>query len=721
MKILITILIIISSLTLKSREIKVIDDICLFPIVSAKIYIIDSNNKLQKGYLTNEKGIFNIDTNKELLVKISAIGYETKEVLISEKINIFRLAQKEYLSEKVVVTGNIIPDSRDNSIYDLKVISAKELKYTAPANLRESLNNNPNINITNRSGFGSSITLNGLSGSNIKILKDGVPVVGRLNGNIDLNHLNLNDIKQIEIIDGPMSSLYGSNAFGGVINLISETSHKSGFSGNINSKNNSLGQFFLNAALTNRSELGTMKFSLGRNYLSGFSNDENSRLQTWKPREQYQAGLSFKKHNNNLNYLANINYFTEKMTSRGELLAPYFVTAFDIYTHTKRFASSFKINGFLSDDYYFNSLVSYSYYQRNREKYFKDMTTLNEYLVENNDNVELNDIFGRIFIEHSFSNKTKIQFGIDNTFQNINSDRIISNENNDNNLSTFLISNFQFSNLKIAPAFRLNYNDNYGVKFTPTFNSKYKYKDFDFSLTIASGYRTPDLKEKYLEFNFSETINILGNTNLKPETAQHFKFKTQYKIETKKMNNITSLSVYYNHLNNLINTVQISDTHWQYHNLEQQTTTGVNLSHSLYYDDFSINTYFNYNGINNYFENEKISFSPNLDIKTGYNLDFLNSNISLSYKYTGKINSYYINNNNIIERSFINDYQNLDLTMYFELIEQSLHLNLGIRNILDDTDADINGKVRGYSSSKDANKIDINYGCSFFLNLKYEF
>src|ERR1043165_1344266 len=62
--------------------------------------------------------------------------------------------------------------------------------------------------------------MQGLTGENIKILVDGVPVIGRQNGNIDLSQIDMSNVERIEIAEGPLSINYGSNALGGVINII---------------------------------------------------------------------------------------------------------------------------------------------------------------------------------------------------------------------------------------------------------------------------------------------------------------------------------------------------------------------------------------------------------------------------------------------------------------------------------------------------------------------
>ncbi|MBK6817585.1 MAG: TonB-dependent receptor plug domain-containing protein [Saprospiraceae bacterium] len=71
-------------------------------------------------------------------------------------------------------------------------------------------------------GLGSGIQLQGFNPDYTLILLDGEPLVGRNTGLLDLNRLSPNAVKQIEIVKGPSSSLYGSEALAGVVNIITE-------------------------------------------------------------------------------------------------------------------------------------------------------------------------------------------------------------------------------------------------------------------------------------------------------------------------------------------------------------------------------------------------------------------------------------------------------------------------------------------------------------------
>ena len=89
-------------------------------------------------------------------------------------------------------------------------------------NLAEALSNETSIRLTVDPSTGTSIELQGMGGENIKYLIDGVPVVGRVRGDIDLEQINMENVDHIEIVKGPMSVQYGTSAIAGVVNIITK-------------------------------------------------------------------------------------------------------------------------------------------------------------------------------------------------------------------------------------------------------------------------------------------------------------------------------------------------------------------------------------------------------------------------------------------------------------------------------------------------------------------
>jgi outer membrane receptor for ferrienterochelin and colicins len=102
------------------------------------------------------------------------------------------------------------------------IILEKEVQEFSASKLYDVITKQTGIvSVTTKTGT-EGLQMQGLDASYTTILIDGFPVIGRLFGALDLNRISVSDIEKIEVIKGPFSSLYGSNALGGVINLISK-------------------------------------------------------------------------------------------------------------------------------------------------------------------------------------------------------------------------------------------------------------------------------------------------------------------------------------------------------------------------------------------------------------------------------------------------------------------------------------------------------------------
>ena len=128
---------------------------------------------------------------------------------------------KKQINE-VVVTGQINELSIKKSVHKIRVIDSKIINSGLYQNLANIIEKELNIKLSEDNLLGSSLSIQGISGQNVKILIDNIPVIGRLNGNIDISQISLNNIEKIEIVEGPLSTVYGTDALAGTINLITK-------------------------------------------------------------------------------------------------------------------------------------------------------------------------------------------------------------------------------------------------------------------------------------------------------------------------------------------------------------------------------------------------------------------------------------------------------------------------------------------------------------------
>jgi outer membrane receptor for ferrienterochelin and colicins len=157
---------------------------------------------------------------------IFALGYETKVLSGQECIGKTQiiLKEKESALEEVVVSAT----RTDRSVSDLPmpvtVLSQEKIQQTGGIRLSEVLLEQTGLQIS--TDHGSGLQMQGLDSDYILILLDGEPLIGRTAGTFDLDRISVSNIERIEILRGPSSAIYGSEAMAGVINIITKSGTK---------------------------------------------------------------------------------------------------------------------------------------------------------------------------------------------------------------------------------------------------------------------------------------------------------------------------------------------------------------------------------------------------------------------------------------------------------------------------------------------------------------
>ena len=129
--------------------------------------------------------------------------------------------------EEVVVTATKTLRQLSTLPLPVKLISNQEITNSNSSRLSDILDDQPGIFIVPDFGGGNGVQIQGLDSQYTLLLIDGSPVIGRQSGTLDLDRISIGNIEQIEIIKGSSSSLYGTDAIGGVVNLITSRTNDS--------------------------------------------------------------------------------------------------------------------------------------------------------------------------------------------------------------------------------------------------------------------------------------------------------------------------------------------------------------------------------------------------------------------------------------------------------------------------------------------------------------
>ena len=195
--------------------------------VLSYVNIYLKKNKL--GTASDDNGFYEIKNipNGTHTVIISSVGYKTKSVKISfnndKIIRDFSLVSNNSLDE-IVISGTLRPVSKSNSPVPVEVYSQTFFRKNPTPSIFESLQNvngvRPQLNCSVCNT--GDIHINGLEGSYTFVLIDGMPIVSGLSTVYGLTGIPQALIERVEIVKGPASTLYGSEAVGGIINVITK-------------------------------------------------------------------------------------------------------------------------------------------------------------------------------------------------------------------------------------------------------------------------------------------------------------------------------------------------------------------------------------------------------------------------------------------------------------------------------------------------------------------
>lgn len=183
------------------------------------------------GTVSNEKGQFefrNLSAGKYTL-RVQAMGYKPMEktVTVSNTLTAevyFSLEEESFMTDEVVVSANRNEVSRKMAPVVVNVMSAKLFETVNSTDLAKSLNFQSGLRVENNCqncGF-PQVRINGLEGPYSQILINSRPIISALSGVYGLEQIPVNMIERVEVVRGGGSALFGANAVGGTINIITK-------------------------------------------------------------------------------------------------------------------------------------------------------------------------------------------------------------------------------------------------------------------------------------------------------------------------------------------------------------------------------------------------------------------------------------------------------------------------------------------------------------------
>lgn len=649
---------------------------------------------------------------------------------------------------EVVITGQYKPQSVKNSVYQVRVITADRIRKQGATKLQDVLNSEMNIRFSQDPATGGSdISMLGLSGQNVKILVDGLPMIGRqgTSNEININQIDVNSIERIEIIEGPMSVIYGADALAGVINIITKKANSSKFSITARVQEETVGKEYdwdtkgvhnqsLNASFRHKGwDIGG---GFSYYYFGGWKGDSTARELTWHWKNQIMGNgyIGYTTSKFNIRYriegldeiITNPGNFKLLQSESGDSLA------FDQEYLSRRVMQQLQAGYFVNSNLSFQLQASYSRFSRqvfssvlsqNTGKYSLNPDTSSQSLDK------FNGLTTRALALYRVSRVFSLQPGVDINIEHGSGQRLKTGVNHIEDYAFFITSEITpNSRINIRPGLRFIHNSVYDAPpVIPSINTKFALTDhLDLRLAYARGFRSPALRELY--YNFVDANHkIFGNPDLKAETSNSFTGSLAWrKTTTKKAVFTATLNGFYNDVKNLIDFAQMSGspTDFEYQNIANFKSAGANINGAYNYKNWNLSAGFGYTGRYNQFTEEdkslpEFNWSPEVTSIIGYNFFKLGLSANLFYKFTGKLPFYQIETiggQEVIQLAHTEGYHWADFSLTKKLFNY-FTINAGIKNLFD-LDVVNSASTSGAHVSSGSTRL-IAYGRSYFAGLVF--
>ncbi|HCX20488.1 MAG: TonB-dependent receptor [Flammeovirgaceae bacterium] len=713
------------------------------PLTGATVVI--QNETSSEILITSQKGEVSINHLPPFKIQISHVGYETvREDITNENQVSHYLKPTTSTLEEVVVTGQFEPQSARKSVYQVKSIDSRRIEAQAATNLQEVLSNELNIRFTRDNATGTSgLNLQGLSGQNIKILLDGVPIVGRSGtaNEIDLSQINVQNIEHIEIVEGPLSVNYGADALAGVINIITKKESNS-LNLNVQIQEETIGKGYSwfddglhNASVQVRGSIAekwSVEGNVRLNNYGGWTGTGTERDKMWYPKDQFFTGGLIRYAGNDFDIYYRLDYLDETITNLGEiqdsnpLRDPY---AIDEQYLANRMNHQIQANAHLKD-FTLNSVVSFTDYERRTHQFSTNLATGSESTT--NDSEQDTIYYSSFFQRQTLTNNQpwtlgsvgiNMQLGVDSDIQTAGGSTLSAGDKHSTDLGVFTSVELDWNRLKVRPGVRLIYNSLFESSPTPSVNVKYGFNDqLTLRLGYGRGFRAPSIRELYHEF-IDANHNIVGNENLKPEYSHNVNADIDYQLSVD-LN--FELSGFYNHIDNQITyfTPAASNQPTSYVNLFVYRTTGGTLEGEWTNNVLQINSGVSYIGrYQRLSESEDVPqfvFSPNANLNVIYRL-LDHWQLASYYRYTGANKSYQLveeGDESLPQLRQIEGFHFWDMNLTRTI--KNFKITAGVKNLLNVTSVNSN-LSSGSAHGGGTGATSIAYGRSWLLRLNYQF
>lgn len=475
------------------------------------------------GVVSDSEGYYTLSLpgSRPYTLQVSFIGYDP----VTESVNgnhagmlNFRLKENNIMLDQIVVTGTRTPKLLKDVPIVTRVISEQDIRRTDATHIGDLLQTElPGIEFSYSMNQQILLNMSGFGGNSVLFLVDGERLAGETLDNVDYNRLNMDNVQRIEIVKGAASSLYGSNAVGGVVNIISREPQEP-WSVNLNGRygahneqryGGSVGfdqRRFNSMTNVQYTSIDAIDLSKGTDNaeVGDYSTIYGHSTLNVKERLVFAAA-------DGLKFTARAGYFYRERNSSESLK-----------DHYRSFTGGLKGNYAITDkdDLEF----SYAFDQYDKSDYL----VLTDRDVRDYSNVQHTV---RTLYNHTFAGKHILTAGGDYMRDYLMSYQFEGNGSHTQHTAD-AFAQFDWNPHKkfnLIAGLRFDwFSEAKLTHLSPKLGLMYKAGNCSLRGSYAGGFRAPTLKEMYMNFYMGNIFMIYGNPELKPESSHNFSLSAEY-------------------------------------------------------------------------------------------------------------------------------------------------------------------------------------------------
>jgi outer membrane receptor for ferrienterochelin and colicins len=614
------------------------------------------------------------------------------------------------LLDEIIVTGNYKPTGIDKSVVLTRNINIEKLQLLGVQNVGDALKFQTNMRLQQDNILGTAVSMQGMSGENVKILIDGVPQTGRQNGNIDLSQLNLANVERIEIVEGPLSVQYGTNALAGTINIITKKKTIKSIDAQLNTYYENIGHANINGSFGLKNETHSLLVSGGRNFFKGWSDVDTSRFMQWKPKIQYFGDVRYGFTTQKAQLGLSGTYFDEYILNRGRPIKPYLENAFDDTYKTQRYNVAFNWAQSFENQWNTNFILSYNKYSRIKNSYYRDLVKLSQVMTENageQDTTNFNLFTSRATVSKIENKQLSYELGFDGNLEVGQGLRLKESKQQIGDYAAFASAEWKITEgVTLRPGVRVAYNTTYNAPVIPSLHVRWQLNDaWTMRASYGRGFRAPSLKELYFYF-VDINHNVRGNENLLAEKSHNINVSTTFKKVVGNTIYKADASAFSNTIDNQITLAILrgGDNAYQYINIGNLKTQGGQLYGEIVLKNLNIGAGASVTHSTNVFENQNFEATTfELRSNATYSIPKLGVDFSLWYKYNGRQSGFALNEEGKIMPTYISAFSMADASLGKKIFNNKIIFSTGIKNMFNVKNIDsqlvsgVHGNGNGYS------------------------